>query len=87
MRYLERSLLEFDKMKWVFKWHQLNSNREEMGHFNISKLHVLTHHLSLIKLMCILDNISILYTEALHMKMINVYYSRNKVDYVSHMCF
>jgi hypothetical protein len=44
--YLEKSLLRFDKMKWVFREQWLNGNRVEMDHFNISKLHSLTHYSS-----------------------------------------
>ncbi len=85
--YLQKALLKFDKLKWVFKEQRLGCNGQEIGHFNIPKLHSLTHYLSWIKEMGTLDGVNTSLTETLHKGVKEAYRSSNKVDYVAQMCF
>lgn len=85
--YLQRSLLKFDKLKWVFKGQRLGSNRQEIRHFNIQKLYSLTHYLSWIKEISNLDGVNTLLTETLHRSVKEAYRSSNKVNYVTQVWF
>ena len=58
-----------------------------MGHFNIPKLHALTHYVDWIKEKGTLNNVNTAVTETMHKMVKDAFRNSNKVDYVSHMCF
>jgi hypothetical protein len=58
-----------------------------MGHFDIPKLHALTHYATWIKRMGTLDNINTALTKAIHKTVKAAFRHSNKVDFFSQMCF
>jgi hypothetical protein len=58
-----------------------------MGHFDIPKLHTLTHYSTWINRMGTLDNVNTALTEALHKTVKAAFRHSNKVDFILHMCF
>ncbi len=85
--FFQKALISFDKLKWVFKEQQHQSNGKEIRHFNIPKLYSLTHYSTWIKGMGTLDSVNTSQREALHKGVKEAYRNSNKVDYVAQMCF
>ncbi len=85
--YLEKSILKFNKLKWAFDEQRLGSNGQKTEHFNIPKLHALTHYGDWIREMGALHNVNIALTEALHKTVKAAFCHSNKVDFVPQMCF
>jgi hypothetical protein len=85
--FLHKSHIRFEKLKWVFSKQRLRHNGEEMGHFNIPKLHSLTHYATCIKVIRTLDSVNTSQMEVLHKSVKEAYRNSNKVDYVAQMCF
>jgi hypothetical protein len=74
-------------MKWAFEQQRLGSNGQPMGHFDIPKLHALTHYSTWIKSMGTLDNVNTALIEALHKTVKAAFWHSNKVDFIPQMCF
>jgi hypothetical protein len=74
-------------MKWAFEEQRVGSNGQPMGHFDIPKLHALTHYSSWIKKMGTLDNVNTALTEALHKAVEAAFRHSNRVDFIPQMCF
>ncbi len=85
--FLQKSLIHFDKLKWVFSKQRLRQNGKEMGHFNVPKLHLLTHYATWIKETGTLNSVNTSQMEVLHKRVKEAYQNSNKVDYVAQMCF
>ncbi len=58
-----------------------------MGHFDIPKLHALTHYATWIKKMGTLDDVNTALTEALHKTVKAAFRHSNKVDFIPQMYF
>jgi hypothetical protein len=58
-----------------------------MGHFDIPKLHALSHYSTWIKEIGTIDNINTALTAALHKTVKAAFCQSNKVDFVPQMCF
>jgi hypothetical protein len=87
LKFLEKSLQKFDKLKWAFEEQRLASNGQQMGHFDIPKLHALTHYRTWIQQMGTLDNVNTTLTEALHKTVKAAFCHSNKVDFIPQMYF
>ncbi len=85
--FLEKSLWTFDALKWVFAEQHVGSSGLDMGHFDIPKLHALTHYSNWIKAMGTLDNVNTAPTKALHKTVRAAFCHSNKVDFLPQICF
>jgi hypothetical protein len=86
IKFLEKSLQKFDKLKWAFEKQQLG-NGQQMGHFDIPKLHDLTHYSTWIRQMGTLDNVNTAPTKAMHKTVKAAFCHTNNVDLIPLMCF
>jgi hypothetical protein len=87
IKLLVKSLQTFDHLKWVFEGQHLGSDGHQLGHFDIPKLHALTHYAPWIKRMGTLDNVNTALTEALHKTVKAAFRYSNKVNFFPQMCF
>ncbi len=87
IRVLVKSLQIFDKLKWVFRDQRLKSNGQQVGHFDIPRLHALTHCATWIKRMGTLDNVNTALTETLNKIVKAGFRHSNIVDLFPQMCF
>ena len=65
----------------------MDSHHEPYRHFNILKLHVMTHYINWIRHIGTLDNVNTAVIEIFHKTVKKSYCHTNKVDYIKQMCF
>ncbi len=74
LRYLEHALFRLNKLKNVFRHLQSEHSDTDIDHFNISKLHAMTHYASQIQKYNSADNFNTKYSEIAHKHLIKIFF-------------
>ncbi len=74
LQYLEHALFWLNKLKNVFRHLQSEHSDTDINHFNISKLHAMTHYASQIQRYNSADNFNTKYSEIAHKHLIKIFF-------------
>jgi len=74
LQYFEHTLFQLNKLKNVFHHLQSECSNTNIDHFNISKLHAMTHYANQIQRYNNADNFNIKHSETAHKYLIKIFF-------------